>query len=54
MIKEDAGNSKQIVALTVVHRDVVGKHFRDAIGATWIKRCQFRLRCLPNFAEHLA
>ena len=54
VIEEDAGRRKEIVALAVVHGDVVREHLRDAIRAPRVERRHLALRSLPNLSIHLA
>ena len=54
VVEEHPRHREQIVALAVVHRDVVGEHLRDAVRAARIERRQLGLRHLADLAEHLA
>ena len=51
VVEEDAGDGEQVVALAVVHRNVVGEDLRDAVGAARIERRQLGLRRLADLAE---
>jgi hypothetical protein len=53
VIEQDARHREHVVALAIVHRDVVTEHLRHAIGASWIERRLLRLRHLAHAPVHL-
>src|SRR5437667_18101 len=53
VIKAHRGTRKKTVALAIVHRDVVAKHFSHSVRAARIKGSLLRLRRLAYLAEHL-
>ena len=54
VVEQNAGHREQIVALAIVHGDVVGERLGHPVGAAGMERRLLRLRRLPRLAEHLA
>ena len=54
MIEENPRNRKEVVAFTIVNRDVVRENLRHTIGAARIERRPLVLRGFTHLAKHLA
>src|SRR5262249_41660732 len=54
MVKQNAGASKEAVALAIVDGDVVAVDLGHAVGTARMKRRRFSLRRLASAAKHLA
>ena len=54
MVEQDPRHSEQIVALAVVHRDVVREDLGHPVRAARVERRQLGLRHLADLPVHLA
>src|ERR1043166_7102677 len=54
VVEQNTVTRAQSVALAIVDRGPVGKHFRDAVGTARPERCALVLRHFAGVAEHFA
>ena len=52
MVKQNSRAGPHVIALAIVHGDVMAKNFGATIRRTRVERCEFGLRNLADFAKH--